>query len=170
MSRCEQLSPVEREYFWAMRSMQHTVEESRRKLYEMFPDAFAYKHETLKRLCASKEGKEEFEIAITAERRKARKKSYANKDSRLLSLIELGETVFEDLRTISPKKSQREFVSLSKEFREILAAIANEVDPFNMGDSEVRSSAQAFMEQVKEMDVPEWMLEKVFVKPQTHIS
>jgi hypothetical protein len=150
--------------------MQRTVAEAQTELYKMFPDAFCYEFETLKRWAASKEGKEEYEIAVSAERRSARKKSYANKDSRLLSLIEIGERVFSDLRTLSPKKNQREFVSLSKEFREILSAIANEVDPFNVGDSEVRSSAQLFLDQVKEMDVPEWMLEKVFVKPQTHAS
>jgi hypothetical protein len=150
--------------------MQHTVAESKKELYAMFPDAFRYEFETLKRWAASKEGKEEFEIAVTATRREARKKSYANKDSRLLSLIEIGEKVFAELRVLSVKKNQREFVSLSKEFREVLASIANEVDPFNVGDSEVRSSAQLFLDQVKEMDVPEWMLEKVFVKPQTHAS
>jgi hypothetical protein len=168
--RCEQLSKDERQYFWAMRAMQRTVAEAQTELYKMFPDAFCYEFETLKRWAASKEGKEEYEIAVSAERRSARKKSYANKDSRLLSLIEIGEKVFEDLKDMSPKKNQREFVSLSKEFREILAAIANEVDPFNMGDTEIRSSAQAFLEQVKEADVPEWMLGTVFEKPQTQAT
>lgn len=168
--RCEKLRPEEREYFWAMRSLNHSVAEARTKLYAMYPEAEPYTHETLKRLCSSKEGKEEFENALSSERRKARKKSYANKDSRLLSLIEIAENVFDDLRTLSPKKNQREFTALSKEFREILAAIANEVDPFNLGDSEVRSDAQSFLDQVKEMNVPEWMLDTVFAKPQTQTT
>ena len=168
--RCEKLTADEREYFLAMRAMNYTVAECKDKLYEMYPEAEPYTFETLKRWVASPEGKKEFEEALSAERRKARKKSYANKDSRLLSLIEIAENVFDDLRKLSPKKNQREFVALSKEFREILGAIANEVDPFNVGDSEVRSSAQAFLDQVKEMDVPEWMLEKVFVKPQIQAS
>lgn len=168
--RCEKLNADEREYFLAMRALNYTVAECRKKLYEMYPEAEPYTHETVKRWMASKEGKEEFEAALSDERRKARKKSYANKDSRLLSLIEIGEKLFDDLRDMSPKRHMREFTSMSKEFREILAAIANEVDPFNLGDSEVRSSAQMFLAQVKEEDVPEWMLEKVFEKPQIPAS
>ena len=168
--RCEKFTQDEREYFLTLIAMNRTVAEAREEFYKHYPQAEPYTHETLKRWRASKEGKAELAEVQSGIRSTARDESFANKDSRIMALVELAEKGMANLRLLDPVKDNKEYVALGRDFRDLLTKIAEEVDPFNLGDGEIMSSAQAFLKQVQEEDVPEWMLEKVFEKPQIQAS
>ena len=168
--RCNKFSQSEREYFLTLISMNRTVAEARKEFYEHYPEAEPYSHETLKRWRSSKEGKAELAEVQSGIRSTARDESFANKDSRIMALVELAEKGMANLRLLDPVKDNKEYVALGRDFRDLLTKIAEEVDPFNLNDGEIMSSAQAFLEKVQEQDVPDWMLEKVFDKPQIQAS
>jgi len=168
--RCEKFTQDEREFFLTLRSMNRTVAEAREEFYKHYPEAEPYTHETLKRWVASKEGKAELGEVQKGIRSTARDESFANKDSRIMALVELAEKGMATLRGLDPLTDNREYVALGRDFRDLLTKIAEEVDPFNLGDGEIMSSAQSFLKQAQEENLPKWMLEKVFEKPQIQAS
>ena len=159
--RCEKLTKQEREFFFTLRAMNRTVKEARKEFYEHYPEAEPYSFETMKRWTSSAQGKEEFAEVQSGIRSTARDESFANKDSRIIALVELAEKDMANLRMLDPVKDNREYTGLSKDFRELLAKIAEEVDPYNMGDEKISSSVEDFVSRLKDAEGPDWVKDVV---------
>lgn len=159
--RCEKYTQNEREFFLTLRAMNRTVREARAEFYRHFPEAEPYTHETLKRWVASAEGKAELAEVQSGIRSTARDESFANKDSRIMALVELAEKTLANLRMLDPVKENKEYTALGRDFRESLAKIAEEVDPYNTGDSQISSSVEEFVNRLKDVEGPDWVKDVV---------
>lgn len=164
--KCEKFSTKEREFFLTLKAMNRTVAEAKEEFYEHYPDAWPYKHETLKRWLASKDGKAELAEVASGIRSTARDESFANKDSRIMALVELAEKGLANLRMLDPVKDNREYTALGRDFRELLSKISEEVDPYKTGDVQITSSVEAFFEKLDKMEAPDWIKERVLSSQQ----
>lgn len=159
--RCEKLTKQEREFFLTLRAMNRTVKEAMEEFYEHYPEAEPYSFETMKRWTSSAQGKEEFAEVQSGIRSTARDESFANKDSRIIALVELASKSLATLRDLDPLNDNKEYVALGKDFRELLGKIADEVDPYNMGDEKISSSVEDFVSRLKDAEGPDWVKDVV---------
>ena len=164
--RCEKLSKDEREYFLTLISMNRTVKEAREEFYKHYPEAEPYSFETLKRWRASSEGKAELAEVQSGIRSTARDESFANKDSRIMALVELASKSLATLRGLDPLNDNKEYVALGRDFRELLTKISEEVDPYNTGDTKISSSVEEFVNRLKDVEGPDWVKDVVSSKLQ----
>jgi hypothetical protein len=124
------LNDITREQKEAMclyRAENHTIQESVDWLYETYPDAAEYSRTTIKLWFNSKEGKKIYNLALEQVRGDARVREYANKESRILALVEVVGKIHHALRDMDPRNDAK-FPQLFREFREGLSSLRAETD------------------------------------------
>ncbi|MHC4230968.1 MAG: terminase large subunit domain-containing protein, partial [Planctomycetota bacterium] len=125
----------------------YPVSKLHKKIYETFKDeGKVYSVSQLRRWLS--DDNPEVLDAIDAERRDARDKSYANKDSRILALVELASDIFDELVAIDWKQEHKRGTDLLREFRLTMKDLREETDPFGIADQQISSVFENFITKV----------------------
>jgi len=143
----DKLTADHKEFFLETKAKDYTLPECLNILYEAYPTAPEYTARTFQRWVTQPEIKEQYKEIEARLRKKVRGYSYANKDSRLMALIEISQRMMSRIRAI--KVSDKSFTGLNRELRENFKFIREEVDPFGIEDPEIKSSFQSFRDSLK---------------------
>jgi len=144
------LSDEHREFILRVRAENRSITETWKIFYETYPDAEEtrqYSKRAFEEWFKKPQIKEDLMRAQRSVIDGTRSYSYANKDNRLLALIEISEKMMEELRILGA--GDKLFPVINRELRENFKFIKDEVDPFNMEDEQVRSAYETFMERAK---------------------
>jgi len=128
----KEFTQEQREALCAYRAENHTVQDTIEWFYEEYPDAHEYSHVTIKLWFSSKDGKALYHTALDSIRSEAKSREYANKESRILALVEIVGDIHSALRSMDPRVDQK-YAQLFREFREGLAALRIETDGYDSG-------------------------------------
>jgi hypothetical protein len=141
------LSTNQRLYALKLKALGYPVSKLHKKIYETFKDeGKVYSVSQLRRWLS--DDNPEVLDAIDAERRDARDKSYANKDSRILALVELASDIFDELVAIDWKQEHKRGTDLLREFRLTMKDLREETDPFGIADQQISSVFENFITKV----------------------
>jgi len=157
---CGNLSTNQRLYALKLKALGYPVTKVHKKIYETFSDeGKVYSVSQLRRWLTS--DNPEVLDAVDAERKGARDKSYASKDSRILALIEIAEQLFDEILSIDWSDDHKRGTDLTKEFRLTMADLRTETDPFGIADQQIASVFENFISKVNEtsptlIDETEW--------------
>jgi hypothetical protein len=165
---CAGLSTNQRLYALKLKALGYPVSKLHKKVYETFPEeGKVYSVSQLRRWLSS--DNPEVLDAIDAERKSARDKSYANKDSRILALVEVASDLFDELVTVDWKEAHKRGVDLLREFRLTMKDLREETDPFGIADQQIASVFENFITRVNEqsptlIDETEWQSDNLTQK------
>lgn len=144
----DELTREQKEAICAHRADNHTIKDTLAWLAEEYPDAPEYKYTTVRLWFQKLEGRRLYNQALEAIRKDAKNREYANKESRILALIEIVGKIHNALRDMDPKVDGK-FPQLFREFREGLSALRNETDG-GFGSAELESAFNVMMKGIQE--------------------
>jgi Fe-S cluster biosynthesis and repair protein YggX len=143
---CNKLVGQDRLLALKLKAKGFPVTEIRKRVYETFEDSPEYSLSQFRRWLQD-DNPEVMEV-VESERKEARKKSYASKDSRILALIEIGEKLFEEILEVNWQQEHKRGTDLTKEFRLTMTDLRTETDPFGTGDHVIASAYEEFINKV----------------------
>lgn len=159
----DELTTEQKEAFVRYRAENHTIKDSIEWFLEEYPDAHEYANTTMKLWFHSKEGKKLYNQELQRVRGEARTREYANKESRIIALVEIVGKLHMALRDLDPKADNK-FPQLFREFREGLSALRVETDE-GFGTEVAASAFEGFVTAIQGSPFA-WALKKEL--PQTH--
>jgi len=152
----ENWTDEQKDWFCIHRANNHTVQETIEAFWKEFPDAGHHTDSTIRSWFRTEEGKKKYHLALESVRGQAREREYANKESRILALVEMGNKIHLALRDMDPKvdKFQRVF----KSFLDCLAALRQETED-GIENAVVLSAFESFYKGMKQSPFA-WALKK----------
>lgn len=168
---CGKLSTQQRLYALKLKALGYPVSKIHKKVYEIFEEGHTYSVAHFRKWL--QDDNPEVIEAVEIERREARGRSYANKDSRILALVELASDLFDELLAVDWQDDHKRGTDLLREFRATMKDLREETDPFGIADQQISSVFENFIARVNDqsptlIDSEEWNQEEQ--TPQTKIN
>lgn len=156
---CGKLGTNARLYALKLKALGYPVSKVHKKIYEVFEEEHKYSLAHLRKWL--QDDNPEVLEAVEVERREARSRSYANKDSRILALVELASDLFDELLAVDWQDDHKRGTDLLKEFRATMKDLREETDPFGIADQQISSVFENFISRVNDqsptlIDSDEW--------------
>ena len=156
---CGKLTTQQRLYALKLRALGYPVSKIHKKVYGTFEEGHKYSVAHFRKWL--QDDNAEVKEAIELERRDARDRSYANKDSRILALVELASDLFNELLAVDWQDDHKRGTDLLKEFRATMKDLREETDPFGIADQQISSVFENFINRVNDqsptlIDSEEW--------------
>lgn len=134
--RLEKWSDELRSEFNLLRARSHTIKGALKMICDNYPDAHEYSYAAVHGYTRSAQGQKDLKDAIALIREQAKTKSFAQRGSRVDTLIETAEKLLWHFRST---EKVSELTKLASELRSTLAEIRSEVDPYGLEDATTRS-------------------------------
>ena len=134
--RLEKWSDEIRSEFNILRARSHTIKGALKMICDNYPDAHEYSYAAVHGYTRSPQGQKELQEAVKLIREQAKTKSFAQRGSRLDTLIETAEKLLWHFRNT---EKVAELTKLASELRSTLGEIRAEVDPYGLEDATTRS-------------------------------
>jgi len=134
--RLKEWTDDQRQDFNRSRAQQYSIKDAHAKLAALHEDLHVYPYVTVHKYTLSDQGKAELEEAYNELRTEVKTEAFSHRGSRVFALIEIANKLLERFRT---GLENRDLVLLGREFREMMKAIREEVDPYGIADGVVIS-------------------------------
>jgi len=161
----ELLTEEQQECYLQSRAKNRMVKESMDILYLSYPDAHRYAKNWFIKF-HQKAGKARIDELKKKYQAEAMNESYGIKENRVMLYIEVLDKMACALRSMNPAKDER-FTVLSREVREYLKAVKEEVDEAILENTDVRSAFENLMQNLKGVPELEQVVGQMVSMPQT---
>ena len=149
LGRLKKWTDEMRDEFNILRARSHKIKASMQKIHDKYEDCHEYNYNTVFAYCQSDTGKKDYERALKIVREEAKNKTFAQRGSRVDTLIEMAEKLLFHFR-LTEKTS--EMTRLAAELRSTLGEIRSEVDPYGLEDSATRSHFDRLLSGFSKLD------------------
>jgi hypothetical protein len=146
MARLKHWSDDQRVRLLELMAYNRNVAEAYRALALEEDGLWEYPYNTVKAYIQSDQGREDYLIALAGVKEKVKEEGFGGSDQRLTGLVEVATQILTKFRGAVEEGEYAPMTTLSREFRETMKAIREEVGPAAAGVADVLS----FFDQLKQ--------------------